>query len=60
MFNRNFDRRIFLTMLAIMVGAMIPTILVITTQTCARMIPSVLVGIGLYHIFFRKNQNREE
>ena len=56
MFNRTFDRRIFLTMLAILVGAMLPMILVVLTQNLARMIPSVLVGIGLYHIFFRKNK----
>lgn len=56
MLNRTFDRRIFLTMLAILVGAMLPTILVVLTQNLARMIPSVLVGIGLYHIFFRKNK----
>lgn len=56
MFNKTFDRRIFLAMLAILIGMMIPTILVVLTQTCAHMIPSVLVGIGLYHIFIRKKK----
>ncbi len=60
MFNRTIERRIVLVLLAIIIGMSIPTILVVTTRTCAHMIPSVLVGVGLYHFFFRKNSGRED
>ena len=59
MLTRNFDRRIFLTMLTIMIGAMVPSILLITTELTGALLPSVLIGLALYFIFFRKDNRKE-
>lgn len=59
MFTRNFDRRIFLTMLIIMIGAMVPSILLLTTELTGALLPSILIGFALYFIFFRKNSRKE-
>ena len=54
MFRRTFNREIFLSMLAIMIGGMIPAALVLINQLDSDILPGMLVGIALYFVFFRK------
>ena len=61
MFRRTFNPEIFLTMLAILLGGMVPSVLVLMNHLDSNLLPGMLAGIGLYFLFFRKsNTERNE
>ena len=59
--KKSVDRRQVLLVLGmILFFASIPTFLVVSTQLAGKLLPSILVGIALYFIFFRKSNWKEE
>ncbi len=59
--KKSVDRRQVLLVLGmILFFASIPTFLVVSTQLAGELLPSILVGIALYFIFFRKSNWKEE
>ena len=53
-------RRVLLVLGVILVCASIPTFLVVSTQLAGALLPSVLVGVALYFIFFGKKKEHVE
>ena len=59
--KKSVDRRQVLLVLGmILFFASIPTFLVVSTQLAGELLPSILFGITLYFIFFRKSNWKEE
>ena len=59
--KKSVDRRQVLLVLGIILFfSSIPTILVIFTELAVDLLPSILVGVALYFIFFRNRNQKEE
>ena len=59
--KKSVDRRQVLLVLGMIVFfSSIPTFLVIFTELAGALLPSILVGVALYFIFFRNRNQKEE
>ncbi len=59
--NKSVERRQVLLVLGmILFFSSIPTFLVLSTHLAGELLPSILVGIALSFIFFRKKDQKEE
>ncbi len=59
--KKSVDRRQVLLVLGmILFFSSIPTFLVIFTELAVDLLPSILVGVALYFIFFRNRNQKEE
>ena len=56
MFARIFNRRFLPICLLVLIITCIPTFLVISVRLTGKLIPTLLIGLALFFIFFRKNR----
>ena len=57
MFARIFNRRFLPIWLLVLIITCIPTFLVISVRLTGKLIPTLLIGLVLFFLFFRKNNH---
>ena len=57
MFSRISERRILFIGLLVLIITCIPTFLVISVRLTGKLIPTLLIGLVLFFLFFRKNHH---
>lgn len=59
--KKGVDRRQVLLVLGMIIFfASIPTFLAVSTQLAEELLPSIMIGIALYFVFFWKTNQKEE